>query len=83
MGAVVSVCGTAGSPGHMNDSEFNTSTDDQQAEKFTEPSGGPTPTPDEEKAAERSADEVDLDDVEEHYRDMTEKGRDVRGEGEV
>lgn len=74
---------TMGSSLHMNNSEINTGTDDQQAEKFTEPSGGPTPTPDEEKAAEGSADEVDLDHVEEHYRDMTEKGRDVRGEGEL
>lgn len=67
----------------MNDSEITTDTDGQEAEKFTEPSGGPTPTPAEEQAAERSADDVDLDHVEEHYRDMTEKGRDVRGEGEV
>lgn len=67
----------------MNHNEITTSTEGQQADEFTEPSGGPTPTPSEQQAAERSADEVDLDRVEEHYRDMTEKGRDAQGEGAV
>ena len=56
---------------------------EQQAEEFTQPSGGPTPTPAEEAAAERSAEQVDLDQVEKKYRDMTEKGANVRGEGSL
>ncbi len=63
--------------------EITTDTSQQRADEFTEPSGGPEPTPAEEAAAERAASQVDTDAVEPHYADMTEKGRKVRGEGDV
>lgn len=63
--------------------DFNTDTSDQRADEFTEVSAGPVPTPAEEAAAERAKDTVDLDEVAEHYRDMTEKGKNVEGEGAV
>ncbi len=63
--------------------DFNTDSSTQRADEFTEPSAGPEPTSDEERAAERSADEVDLDAVDEHYQEMNEKGANVRGEGEI
>jgi len=65
----------------MND--FNTDTDNQQADEMTEPSAGPAPTPEEERAAERSAGKVDLGKVEEHYEEMNEKGANVQGEGQI
>ncbi len=63
--------------------DFNTDTSEQKGDEFTEPSAGPTPTPDEERAAERSADDVDLDEVDEHYREMNAKGADAKGEGNI
>ncbi len=41
------------------------------------------PTEDEERAAERSAGDVDEESVGEHFREMGEIGADVRGEGEI
>ncbi len=64
-------------------SQFNTDTSKQEAEKFTEPSAGPVPTDAEESAAERAKDDVDLDKVADHYDDMTEKGKNVEGEGDI
>ena len=63
--------------------EINTDTSKQQAEKFTEVSAGPEPTSAEEAAAERAEQDVDLDQVAEHYDDMTDKGKNVQGEGDV
>ena len=63
------------------DSDINTSTEGQRADEFTEPSAGPTPTRSEQAAADRSAAQVDLDSVETNYQDMTEKGKDAKGEG--
>jgi hypothetical protein len=63
--------------------DFNTDTSSQRADDFTEPSAGPVPTAEEEAAAERSADDVDLDRVDQHYRDMNEKGAHVQGEGDI
>ena len=63
--------------------DFNTDTSKQEAERFTEPSGGPVPTPEEEAAAEAAAGDVDLDDVREHYEEMIDKGAHVKGEGEI
>jgi hypothetical protein len=63
--------------------EFNTDTSKQEAERFTEPSAGPVPTPEEEAAAERAATGIDLDDVGEHYTEMIDKGAHVKGEGEI
>lgn len=56
---------------------------EQKADEFTTPSGGPEPTPEEEAAADSSRDDVDLDKVEKNYTDMTEKGKNVKGEGDV
>ena len=63
--------------------DVDTSTEGQRADEFTEPSAGPAPTRSEEEAADRSADEVDLDTVGKHYRDMTQKGRDAEGVGDL
>jgi hypothetical protein len=52
-------------------------------EHFTTPDPDRPPTPDEERAAERGAEDVDLDSVSEHYEEMTETGANVRGEGEI
>jgi hypothetical protein len=51
----------------------------------TFPTPGPDrmPTPDEEKAAERAADDVDVDAVADHFEDMMDKGAHVRGEGQI
>ena len=46
-----------------------------------DPSTLEEPTPEEEQAAERAA--ADSPDVEEPYRDMTEKGAHQKGEGAV
>ncbi len=64
-------------------SDINTDTSQQQTERMTEVSGGPEPTASEEQAAEAAAADVDLDKVEENYRDMTKKGAEVEGEGDV
>ncbi len=64
-------------------SDFNTDTSKQEAERLTEVSGGPEPTAAEERAAEEAAEHVDLDKVEENYRDMTKKGAEVEGEGDI
>lgn len=42
---------------------------------------GADPTPEEEAAADRSKDSAEG--VEEPYRDMTRKGADVKGEGQI
>jgi hypothetical protein len=52
-------------------------------EHFTTPGPDRMPTPDEERAAERAAEDVDLDAVAEHYEDMADKGATVRGEGQI
>ena len=67
----------------MSTDKFNTSTEGQRADEFTEPSAGPMPTTSEQEAADRSADDVDTDSVEENYLDMTKRGRDIKGEGEL
>jgi hypothetical protein len=64
-------------------STFSTDTSNQHADEFTEPSAGPVPTAAEEAAADRSRGDVDTDRVAEHYSDMTEKGKNVKGEGDV
>ncbi len=44
---------------------------------------GRMPTAEEEAVADENAKDVDLDAVETEYRDMTEKGANVKGEGEI
>lgn len=59
---------------------------DQRAtghEQFTEPRADREPTTDEERDAERAATSVDIEDVEEHYDEMTERGKNVKGEGDL
>jgi hypothetical protein len=41
------------------------------------------PTPDEERAAERAAEDVDIERVAEHEREMLERGANVEGEGQI
>ncbi len=41
------------------------------------------PSPDEEAAAEQAAKDVDVAKVAVHYEEMTEVGKEVRGEGEI
>jgi hypothetical protein len=41
------------------------------------------PSPDEEAAAEQAAKDVDVAEVAAHYEEMTELGKEVRGEGEI
>ncbi len=52
-------------------------------ETFTKPAADREPTPEEEAAADRSADEVDVEDVAEHADDMYERGANVKGEGQI
>jgi hypothetical protein len=53
------------------------------SEHFSEPTADRAPTPDEERAAERSAERVDVDDVAEHAEEANRTGADVKGEGEI
>lgn len=41
------------------------------------------PTDEEERAAERAAQDVDLDEVAAHEEEMTKLGANVKGEGEI
>jgi hypothetical protein len=50
---------------------------------FTTPSADRPPTPDEERAAERAAEDVDLESVAEHYEEAAKTGAEVRGEGQI
>ncbi len=52
-------------------------------ERFTEPAADRPPTEDEAEAAERGADDVDVDEVGEHFDEMNEKGKNVPGEGQI
>jgi hypothetical protein len=49
--------------------------------EHNDPTNLEEPTPDEEAAAERAAEQSP--DVEETYRDMTEKGAHAKGEGAI
>ena len=53
------------------------------SEPFTDPVPDREPTPEEEEAAERAAEDVDVDEVAENYEHMTDLGVNVRGEGEI
>ena len=52
-------------------------------EKFTAPKADRPPTDEEAEAADRAATDVDLDDVGSHYEEMTEIGKNVKGEGSL
>jgi len=41
------------------------------------------PTPEEERQAEEAAADVDVEQVAEHYEEMTEKGANAKGEGQI
>ena len=49
--------------------------------KIDEKDAGDMPTAEEEAAAERAA--ADQPDIEENYRDMTDKGAHAKGEGSI
>ena len=53
------------------------------SEEFNRPAADRAPTPDEARAAERAAQGVDVDRVGRHYEEMTERGANVAGEGQV
>jgi hypothetical protein len=52
-------------------------------EDFGPAQAGRPPTPDEERAAERSAKDVDLDSVAKNYQHANELGAHVKGEGQI
>ncbi|HEY0519416.1 MAG TPA: hypothetical protein VGC84_07970 [Ilumatobacteraceae bacterium] len=53
------------------------------SEDFGEPVADRPPTEEEERAAERAARNVDLENVAEHYEAMAELGANVEGEGQI
>ncbi len=52
-------------------------------ENFTAPKADRPPTEEEAKAAEAAAKDVDIKDVAEHFEEMTELGKNVKGEGSL
>lgn len=52
-------------------------------ETFTQPTADRAPTPDEEAAAERAAHDIDLAEVGKQFRESTERGANIKGEGEI
>ena len=54
-----------------------------ERETFTRPSADREPTDAEQRAAERVAEQVHLDEVAEHYEEMAERGTHQKGEGEI
>jgi hypothetical protein len=50
---------------------------------FREPVADRPPTAEEEAAAERASRDVDIDKVAEHFEEMTEVGKNVKGEGDL
>ena len=56
---------------------------DAQGDRPVPASADRAPTPDEEAAAERAAGDVDLIAVTSHEKEMAEKGKNVKGEGEI
>jgi hypothetical protein len=66
----------------MND-EITERVPQTEGERFTEPAADRPPTPEEEAAADAARADVDLDRVAEHYEEMKEKGKSVKGEGDI
>ncbi len=64
-------------------SNINVSQAQPDEELFGEASAGREPTPDEERAADRSANDVDIERVKENYEEMVEHGVNVQGEGSI
>lgn len=62
---------------------MSTHQNDQTDERFTEPKADRPPTPAEEAAAERAAEQVDLESVAEHAEEAAKIGANVKGEGEI
>jgi len=52
-------------------------------EEFGPAAADRAPTAEEEQEAEAAAEDVDLAEVGEHYREMTELGANVKGEGQI
>jgi hypothetical protein len=70
-------------PTRLGYSTTMSTTDPEQEERFAEPRADRPPTEEEERAAERGAEQVDLDDVSEHEREMAVIGKNVKGEGDL
>ena len=64
-------------------SEDNQDRPETQGDRPVQPAADRPPTAEEEAAAERGAGDVDLDRVTEHEKEMADKGKNVKGEGEI
>lgn len=66
---------------HAMDTEGHAS--ETQGDRPVPPEADRGPTADEEAAADKAAADVDLDRVAAHEKEMAEKGKNVKGEGEI
>lgn len=57
--------------------------DEATGERFHEPVADRAPTQEEERAAERAAQSVDVEETAEHFEEAARIGANVRGEGEI
>ena len=58
-------------------------TEQTPGERFNTASADRPPTSEEAEAAERGKDDVDVDEVAEHFEEMKKIGANVKGEGEI
>ena len=63
--------------------EDNQAAMNTEGDRSVPPHADRAPTPDEEAAAEKGAASVDLDSVTAHEQEMADKGKNVKGEGEI
>ena len=63
--------------------EDNQRVTDTEGDRLVPPGADRMPTPDEEAAAEKASAGVDLASVTAHEKEMAEKGKNVKGEGEI
>ncbi|MCU1365420.1 MAG: hypothetical protein JWL72_4086 [Ilumatobacteraceae bacterium] len=64
-----------------NDTTNRTAPSD--GEEFIDAQPDRAPTPAESSAADRAAQDVDVDEVGKHYEEMIERGANVAGEGQI
>lgn len=63
--------------------EDNQASSNPEGDRPVQPHADRPPTPEEEAAAERAAAGGDLGSVTAHEQEMAEKGKNVKGEGEI
>ena len=63
--------------------EDNQAATNTEGDRPVPPRADRMPTPEEEALAERAATGVDLDSVTAHEKEMADKGKNVKGEGEI